>query len=204
MATSLRGQDIFCVEQFTQDEITLIIKTAAQFESALRAGKRLMNMIGKVLATVFYEPSARTRLSFETAMLRLGGQVISVADAASTSSAAKGETLFDTGKMIESYCDVAVIRHPVVGSAQALAEGASVPVINGGDGAGQHPTQALLDLYAIGKEVDVYPGAAYFRQAACSVPVHTVLLALVTGQEKLHRTRPKRTAQETRRIKRAR
>ena len=163
MKTSLRGQDILCVEQFTQDEITLIMETTAQFESALRAGKRLMNRIGKVLATVFYEPSTRTRLSFETAMPRLGGQVISVADAASTSSAAKGETLFDAGKIIESYCDVAVIRYPVVGSAQALAEGASVPVINGGDGAGQHPTQALLDLYAIGKEKGGVEGLTIYR-----------------------------------------
>jgi aspartate carbamoyltransferase len=149
---TLKGQDILRVEQFTLEEIALIMDTAARFESALQAGHRLLNMAGKVLATLFYEPSTRTRLSFETAMLRLGGQVISVAEAKTSSSAAKGETLFDTGKMIEGYSDIAVIRHPVVGSAQDLANGASVPVINGGDGAGQHPTQALLDLYAIRKE----------------------------------------------------
>lgn len=103
-------------------------------------------------ATLFYEPSTRTRLSFESAMLRLGGQVLSVAEATASSSAAKGETLYDTGKMIESYADVAVIRHPRKGSAAELAEGASIPVINAGDGAGQHPTQALLDLYTIRKE----------------------------------------------------
>ena len=85
-------------------------------------------------------------------MLRLGGQVLSVAEAKTSSSAAKGETLFDTGKMIEGYADVAVIRHPVTGSAQELADGAAIPVLNGGDGAGQHPTQALLDLYTIRKE----------------------------------------------------
>ncbi len=152
MTNTLMGQDILRVEQFTSEEIALIMDTAARFESALQAGHRLSNMAGKVLATLFYEPSTRTRLSFETAMLRLGGQVISVAEAKTSSSAAKGETLFDTGKMIEGYSDAAVIRHPVVGSAQELADGASVPVINGGDGAGQHPTQALLDLYAIRKE----------------------------------------------------
>jgi aspartate carbamoyltransferase catalytic subunit len=152
MPTSLKGKDVLQVEQFASEEIALIMDAAARFHGALQAGDRLTNMAGQVLATLFYEPSTRTRLSFEAAMLRLGGQVISVAEAKTSSSAAKGETLFDTGKMIESYCDVAVIRHPVVGSAQELAEGASIPVINGGDGAGQHPTQALLDLYTIRQE----------------------------------------------------
>jgi len=152
MATTLKGQDILRADQFTPAEIELIMETASRFERVIRDGGRLTNMAGKVLATLFYEPSTRTRLSFETAMLQLGGQVISVAEARTSSSAAKGETLFDTGKMIEAYAHVAVIRHPVVGSAQELADGASVPVINGGDGAGQHPTQALLDLYTIRKE----------------------------------------------------
>jgi len=152
MATTLFGKDILRADQFTLDEIELIMDTAARFETVVRAGGRLLNMAGKVLATLFYEPSTRTRLSFETAMLQLGGQVISVAEAKTSSSAAKGETLFDTGKMIEGYAHVAVIRHPVVGSAAELAAGASIPVINGGDGAGQHPTQALLDLYTIRKE----------------------------------------------------
>lgn len=152
MTSSLKGKDIIRADQFAPEEINLIMDTAARFESVLRANGRLTNMAGKVLATLFYEPSTRTRLSFETAMLRLGGQVLSVAEAKTSSSAAKGETLFDTGKMIEGYADVAVIRHPVTGSAQELAEGAAIPVINGGDGAGQHPTQALLDLYTIRKE----------------------------------------------------
>jgi aspartate carbamoyltransferase len=152
MATSLFGKDVLRADQFTLDEIDLIMKTAARFESVTRAGGRLVNMSGKVLSTLFYEPSTRTRLSFETAMLQLGGSVLSVAEAKSSSSAAKGETLFDTGKMIEGYAHVAVIRHPVVGSAAELASGAAIPVINGGDGAGQHPTQALLDLYTIIKE----------------------------------------------------
>jgi aspartate carbamoyltransferase len=152
MATSLLGKDVLRADQFSADEIELIMDTAARFERAQVSGGRLLNMAGKVLATLFYEPSTRTRLSFETAMLQLGGGVLSVAEAKTSSSAAKGETLFDTGKMIEGYCHVAVIRHPVLGSAKELADGASVPVINGGDGAGQHPTQALLDLYTIRKE----------------------------------------------------
>jgi aspartate carbamoyltransferase len=109
-------------------------------------------MRNMILATLFYEPSTRTRLSFESAILRLGGQVLSVAEAKTSSSAVKGETLYDTGKMIEGYAHAAVIRHPIVGSAKELADGASIPVINGGDGAGQHPSQALLDLYTIQKE----------------------------------------------------
>jgi aspartate carbamoyltransferase catalytic subunit len=152
MTSTLKGKDIIRADQFTLEEIALIMETAARFESVMRAEGRLLNMAGKVLATLFYEPSTRTRLSFETAMLRLGGQVLSVAEAKTSSSAAKGETLFDTGKMIEGYADVAVIRHPVTGSAQELADGAAIPVLNGGDGAGQHPTQALLDLYTIRKE----------------------------------------------------
>ena len=152
MTSSLKGKDIIRADQFTPEEIALIMDTAARFERVMQAEGRLLNMAGKVLATLFYEPSTRTRLSFETAMLRLGGQVLSVAEAKTSSSAAKGETLFDTGKMIEGYADVAVIRHPVTGSAQELADGAAIPVLNGGDGAGQHPTQALLDLYTIRKE----------------------------------------------------
>ena len=158
MASTLKGKDIIRADQFSPDEIALIMETAARFEGVLRAEGRLMNMAGKVLATLFYEPSTRTRLSFETAMLRLGGQVLSVAEAKTSSSAAKGETLFDTGKMIEGYADVAVIRHPVTGSAQELADGAAIPVLNGGDGAGQHPTQALLDLYTIRKEKGAVEG----------------------------------------------
>jgi aspartate carbamoyltransferase catalytic subunit len=152
MTSILKGKDVIRADQFSLEEIALIMETAARFEGVLRADGRLMNMAGKVLATLFYEPSTRTRLSFETAMLRLGGQVLSVAEAKTSSSAAKGETLFDTGKMIEGYADVAVIRHPVTGSAQELADGAAIPILNGGDGAGQHPTQALLDLYTIRKE----------------------------------------------------
>lgn len=152
MATSLKGKDVIRIQDLSKDEVALVMETAARFETVMNSNGRLLNMQGKVLATLFYEPSTRTRLSFETAMLRLGGQVVSVAEAKTSSSASKGETLFDTGKMIEGYSDVAVIRHPVVGSAAELAEGSAAPVINGGDGAGQHPTQALLDLYTIQKE----------------------------------------------------
>ena len=152
MTTSLKGLDILRADALTVEQVGAIMDTAARFEAVRQSGGRLLNMAGKVLATLFYEPSTRTRLSFETAMLQLGGDVLSVAEAKTSSSAAKGETLFDTGKMIEGYAHVAVIRHPVVGSAAELADGAEIPVINAGDGAGQHPTQALLDAYTLRKE----------------------------------------------------
>lgn len=108
-------------------------------------------LASKVIATLFYEPSTRTRLSFESAVQRLGGNIISTESAGQFSSAAKGETLEDSIRIIESYADAIVIRHPAVGSAQLAADYAKVPIINAGDGAGEHPTQALLDLYTVQK-----------------------------------------------------
>jgi aspartate carbamoyltransferase catalytic subunit len=110
------------------------------------------------MGTLFYEPSTRTRFSFETAMHRLGGHVISTENAGEFSSAAKGETLEDTIRMLNGYADVIVIRHKEVGSAKRAAAASRVPVINAGDGAGQHPTQALLDLYTIRKEIGAIDG----------------------------------------------
>ena len=110
-------------------------------------------LAGRIMATLFYEPSTRTRLSFESAMLRLGGQVLSAADAAEHSSAAKGETLEDTVRVVAEYADVIVLRHPDQGAARRAAARSPVPLINAGDGAGEHPTQALLDLFTIQQEL---------------------------------------------------
>lgn len=108
---------------------------------------------GKVLATLFYEPSTRTRLSFESAMVRLGGQVISTENAREFSSAIKGETVEDTVRIVSGYADGIIIRHFEMGAAARAAKASPVPVINGGDGPGEHPTQALLDLYTIHNEL---------------------------------------------------
>lgn len=108
---------------------------------------------GKVLASLFYEPSTRTRFSFESAMLRLGGQYISMQNAVQDSSAKKGESLEDTIRVVCGYADCIVLRHPENGAAQRAAKVSSVPIINAGDGAGEHPTQALLDLYTMQKEL---------------------------------------------------
>jgi aspartate carbamoyltransferase catalytic subunit len=149
---SLKGKDILHGNQFSNKEIDTIIKTASEFERALRKKNSLNLLKGKILATLFYEPSTRTRLSFETAMQRLGGGVIGMGSVES-SSVAKGETLVDTVRTVSQYADVIVLRHPRTGSAREAADAVDIAVINAGDGAGQHPTQALLDIYTIYKEL---------------------------------------------------
>jgi aspartate carbamoyltransferase catalytic subunit len=140
----------------------------------------------RILATLFFEPSTRTRLSFEAAMLRLGGQVLSAADPAGM-SATKGESLEDTIRVVGGYADAIVLRHPEVGSAARAARVSPVPVINGGDGTGQHPTQALLDLYTIKKELGrldhLRIGLAGDLKHGRTVHSLALLLALFDGNE---------------------
>jgi len=155
----LSRKDVLRSDQFSKDEIDLIMETARGYERSLEAGEVLEDMRGKILSTLFYEPSTRTRLSFEAAMLRLGGQVISVAEAKS-SSAAKGESLHDTIKTVDGYADIIVLRHPQIGAAAEAAAATNKPVLNAGDGAGQHPTQSLLDLYTVLKEQGKIDGLA--------------------------------------------
>ncbi|HBY57189.1 MAG TPA: aspartate carbamoyltransferase [Candidatus Atribacteria bacterium] len=147
----LKGKDILNTAQFSTQELNIIMNTAANFEKQVKDGNIIRNMEGQVVATLFFEPSTRTRLSFETAANRLGARVITVANPAS-SSVAKGESLADTIRTVDGYADVIVMRHPMKGSAQIAADNAVHPFINAGDGSGQHPTQALLDIYTIRKE----------------------------------------------------
>jgi aspartate carbamoyltransferase len=149
---NLKGKDILHGNQFLKKEIDTIIKNASYFEKELKKKNSLNLLKGKILATLFFEPSTRTRLSFETAMQRLGGGVISMGSVES-SSVIKGETLVDTVRTVSQYADVIVIRHPRIGSAKEAADAVPIPVINAGDGIGQHPTQALLDIYTIHKEL---------------------------------------------------
>ncbi|TET80407.1 MAG: aspartate carbamoyltransferase [Anaerolineales bacterium] len=146
-----KGKDILDGAQFTRDEIEIIMDAAEDMRLRLEESRVLDLMKEYILATLFFEPSTRTRLSFETAMHRLGGEVVGFASAGTTSSA-KGESLTDTIRTVDQYAAVIVIRHPEIGSAKVAAEVATAPVINGGDGAGQHPTQALLDLFTIRSE----------------------------------------------------
>ncbi len=147
----LKGKDILNTAQFSVQELNLIMNTAACFEKQVKEGSIIRNLEGQVVAVLFFEPSTRTRLSFETAANRLGARVITVAEPAS-SSVAKGESLADTIRTVDGYADVIVMRHPMKGSAQIAADNAIHPFINAGDGSGHHPTQALLDIYTIRKE----------------------------------------------------
>jgi aspartate carbamoyltransferase catalytic subunit len=143
----LKAKDIISIRDLDRVDIEEILFKAREMEDALEGG-RLDTMEGKIMASLFFEPSTRTRFSFSSAMYRLGGEVLNLEDVA-TSSIAKGETMVDTIKMMEGYSDLIVIRHPMEGSARLTSEVSSKPVINGGDGANQHPTQTLLDLYTI-------------------------------------------------------
>ena len=139
-------------QQFSRAVMKGIFDLTHEMEQVVsRYGSNILNR--RIMATLFYEPSTRTRLSFEAAMYRLGGEVITTESAREFSSAAKGETLEDTIRIVEGYADVIVLRHYESGSAQRAAEVAAVPILNAGDGPGQHPTQALLDVYTIQKEI---------------------------------------------------
>lgn len=144
--------DVVSLKPFSRRQLDGILDLAESFEDVARSNKQSSLLAGKVLATLFYEPSTRTRLSFESAMLRLGGQVLSVADALKTSSAWKGESLADTIRTVQNYADVIAIRHPGKWAAHNAAKHASIPVLNAGDNANEHPTQGLLDLLTVRRE----------------------------------------------------
>ncbi|MDP2648714.1 MAG: aspartate carbamoyltransferase [Patescibacteria group bacterium] len=135
-------------QQFDRKALQRLFDLATSYED-----KHDESLRGKILASLFFEPSTRTRLSFESAMLRLGGNVLSMENASESSSATKGETVEDTIRIVDNYADIIVMRHPEAGAAARAAAVSEVPIINGGDGAGQHPTQAFLDLYTIAREI---------------------------------------------------
>lgn len=142
----MSSRSLVSISDYSKEEILAILDSAADFE----ANPNRKSLDGKVIATLFFEPSTRTRLSFETAVVRLGGRIIGFSDA-NTSSSSKGETLNDTILMVSSYADAIVMRHPLEGAARYASEISPVPIINAGDGANQHPSQTLLDMYSIFK-----------------------------------------------------
>lgn len=147
------SKSLVSINDFTKEEIIKILDLAADFE--LNPNQKLIR--DKIIATLFFEPSTRTRLSFESAINRLGGRVIGFSEANNT-SVSKGETLHDTIKTISNYSDMIVMRHFVEGAARYASECASVPVVNAGDGSNQHPSQTLLDLYSIKKTQNTLNG----------------------------------------------
>lgn len=152
---SFRGKDILSIRDFTRSDVEHIMEATRLMEPLTIGGSKMLD--GRILAALFFEPSTRTRMSFESAMNKLGGSCISISEVHS-SAVEKGESLADTIRTIENYCDVIALRHPQDGSARLAADVASIPVINGGSGAEEHPTQALLDLYTIKREVGKIDG----------------------------------------------
>ncbi len=142
----MKNKSLISIHDYSKKDYLRILELAGEFEK--NPGGYSTLLAGKVIATLFFEPSTRTRLSFESAVQRLGGRVIGFTDS-SSSSVSKGETLKDTIKTVSQYSDLIVMRHPIEGSARWASEVADVPIVNAGDGANQHPTQCLLDLFTI-------------------------------------------------------
>lgn len=171
----MKNKSLVSIDDYSKEEYLKILDLAEQFEE--QPNRDLLK--GKVIASLFFEPSTRTRLSFESAVNRLGGRVIGFSDADS-SSVTKGETLKDTIKIVSSYSDLIVMRHPLEGSARYASEVSSVPLINAGDGANQHPTQTLLDLYSIRKTQQKLDGLNLFMVGDLKYgrTVHSLLMAM--------------------------
>lgn len=174
---TLKGRSLVTIDDFTIAEIEAVFSAAD--EMAATAGEMAQLCKGKIMASLFFEPSTRTRLSFEAAMYRLGGNVITAVDIGAT-SLAKGESLADMARIVGSYADIVVIRHPWEGAAKVVADYAGVPVINAGDGGHQHPTQTLLDLYTIRKERKTFKGLkiALWGDLKYGRTIHSLIFAL--------------------------
>jgi aspartate carbamoyltransferase catalytic subunit len=171
----MKKKSLISITDFSKEEYLRIMELAADFEKV--PNQKLLE--GKVVASLFFEPSTRTRLSFETAINRMGGRIIGFSDAGS-SSVTKGETLHDTIRMVSNYADLIVMRHPLEGSARYASEVSKVPVINAGDGANQHPTQTLLDMYSILKTQGTLDNLNIFMVGDLKYgrTVHSLLMAM--------------------------
>ncbi|MBI3089514.1 MAG: aspartate carbamoyltransferase catalytic subunit [Candidatus Tectomicrobia bacterium] len=160
----MKRRSIISINDLSNAEIEGLFRVVSDLQQARKSTRQLDLCRGDILATLFYESSTRTRLSFESAMLRLGGQVISAPNALTTSSAAKGETIRDTVRVVQHYADVIVMRHFLDGATRVATEMVKTPIINGGDGSHEHPTQTLCDLYTMQKE---FGGLEGIRVALC-------------------------------------
>jgi len=183
----MKNRSLISINDFSREEILHVLDVAEEFESNIN--QPLLE--GKVVGSLFFEPSTRTRLSFETAINRLGGRVVGFSDSAS-SSATKGESLKDTIQMVSRYADLIVMRHPLEGSARYASEQSSVPVINAGDGANQHPTQTMLDLYSIRKTQGKLENLDIFLVGDLKYgrTVHSLLMAMSNFNPRFHFVSP--------------
>lgn len=174
---TLKGHDIISIEDLSRQDLETIISVSKEMLAFAKSGTDICK--GKILASLFFEPSTRTRMSFESAMHRLGGNVIGFADGQVT-SAKKGEVLSDTVRMSAAYSDIIAIRHPSEGAAKVAADASDVPVINGGDGGHQHPTQTLMDIFTIVREKGKIDGLniGLFGDLKYGRTVHSLAYAL--------------------------
>jgi aspartate carbamoyltransferase catalytic subunit len=184
-----KNRDIISIQDYTQQEINHILQTSKTMEPHAHTSTNMLK--GKILATLFYEPSTRTRLSFETAMLKLGGHTIGFSEP-ETASIKKGENLADTIRTVENYADAIALRHPLEGAAKLAAEYSKVPIINGGTGSEEHPTQALIDLYTIQKEKNTIDNLkiAIIGDLRYGRTVHSLAYALALYNIKLYLISP--------------
>ncbi|RXQ93878.1 aspartate carbamoyltransferase [Ancylomarina salipaludis] len=182
------NRSLVSIDDYTKEEILEVLARAAEFEK--NPNSNILE--GKVISSLFFEPSTRTRLSFETAISRMGGRIVGFSDS-SSSSTSKGETLNDTIKMVSNYSDLIVMRHPIEGSARWASEVSDVPVINAGDGANQHPTQTMLDLYSIQKTQGTLENLNIFMVGDLKYgrTVHSLLMALSHFNPTFHFIAPK-------------
>lgn len=183
----MKRKSLVSITDYTKEEIIHLLQVAKKFEE--NPNRRILE--GKVVATLFFEPSTRTRLSFETAVNRLGGRVIGFSDASTTSSS-KGETLNDTIKMVGNYADLIVMRHYLEGAARYASEISRVPIVNAGDGANQHPSQTMLDLYSIYKTQGRLENLniAMVGDLRFGRTVHSLLMAMSHFKPTLHFVAP--------------
>lgn len=181
---------LISIDDLSRQDIEYILKKADNFVDVAKGKKSLKILSGKILANLFFEPSTRTRMSFETAMKRLGGDVINLGSLEAT-SLAKGESLADTLRVVQQYADCIVLRHQREGSARFASQICSVPVINAGDGAGQHPTQTLLDLYTIRMEAKLKNlKIAMVGDLKYSRTVHSLIKALALFNAEIYLVSP--------------
>ena len=183
----MKNRSLISINDFSKEEQIQILDLAETFE----ANPTQPLLDGKVVATLFFEPSTRTRLSFETAVNRLGGRIIGFSDTSST-SVQKGESLKDTIIMVSNYSDLIIMRHPKAGSARYASEVGSVPIINAGDGANQHPTQCLLDMYSIRKTQGTLDNLdiAFVGDLKYGRTVHSLVMALTHFNCRFHLVSP--------------
>lgn len=189
MSLEFEGRDIISIKDFSREEISYIFKIAKSMEPLVAKGSGMLK--GKILATLFFEPSTRTRLSFESAMHKLGGSTIGFAEA-EIASVKKGENLADTIRTVDNYADVIALRHPLEGAARLAAEFSKVPILNGGSGAEEHPTQALLDVYTMNKEKGKIDGLkiAFVGDLRYGRTVHSLAYALSLYNVELYLVSP--------------